>query len=93
MIDAISTYINGVTLDRVSLHDTDAYEDTGINWRIRRGYRALISAYGAPCPVALNAQVTLIDHSGKRVKIVTPRGPPRAFAHPSAPDRRKRHAV
>jgi monoamine oxidase len=74
MIDAISTYINGVTLDRVSLHDMDAYEDTGINWRIRRGYGALISAYGAPCPVALNAQVTLIDHSGKRVKIVTPRG-------------------
>ena len=74
MIDAISTYINGVTLDRVSLHDMDAYEDTGINWRIRRGYGALISAYGAPCPVALNAQVTLIDHSGRRVRIVTSRG-------------------
>jgi hypothetical protein len=26
MIDAISTYINGVTLDHVSLHDMDAYE-------------------------------------------------------------------
>jgi monoamine oxidase len=74
MIDAISTYINGVTLDCVSLHDMDAYEDTGINWRIRRGYGALISAYGAPCPVALNAQVTLIDHSGKRLRIVTSRG-------------------
>ena len=74
MIDAISTYINGVTLDRVSLHDMDAYEDTGINWRIRRGYGALIAAYGAPCPVALNAQVTLIDHSGKRVQVETARG-------------------
>jgi monoamine oxidase len=74
MIDAISTYINGVTLDRVSLHDMDAYEDTGINWRVPRGYGALISAHGAPCPVALHAQVTLIDHSGKRVKIETSRG-------------------
>jgi monoamine oxidase len=74
MIDAISTYINGVTLDRVSLHDMDAYEDTEINWRVPRGYGALLSAYGAPCPVALTAQVTLIDHSGKRVKIETSRG-------------------
>jgi monoamine oxidase len=41
---------------------------------VPRGYGALISAYGAPCPVALNAQVTLIDHSGKRVRIETSRG-------------------
>jgi monoamine oxidase len=74
MIDAISTYINGVTLDRVSLHDMDAYEDTEINWRLPRGYGALISAYGTPCPVALNAQVTRIDHSGRRVRIETSRG-------------------
>lgn len=74
MIDAISTYINGDTLDLVSLHDLTAYEDTGVNWRVRRGYGALIATYGAPCPVALNAQVTLVDHSGKRVKIQTSRG-------------------
>jgi monoamine oxidase len=74
MVDAISTYINGCTLDQVSLHDMAAYEDTGINWRVPRGYGALIAAYGAPCPVALNAQVSLIDHSGKRVRIETSRG-------------------
>ena len=53
MIDAISTYINGCELDRVSILDMDAYEDTDINWRVRRGYGALIAAYGAPCPLAL----------------------------------------
>jgi monoamine oxidase len=74
MIDAISTYINGCELDRVSLLDMDAYEDTNINWRIRRGYGALMEAYGASCPLALNCQVTLIDHSGKRVRIETSRG-------------------
>ncbi len=74
MIDAISTYINGTELDQVSILDMDAYEDTEINWRIRRGYGALVAAYGATCPLALNCQVTLIDHSGKRVRIETSQG-------------------
>jgi len=74
MIDAISTYINGCELDQVSLLDMDAYEDTDLNWRIRRGYGAMIAAYGATCPLALNCQVTLIDHSAKRVRIETSRG-------------------
>jgi monoamine oxidase len=74
MINAISTYVNGCELDQVSILDMDAYEDTGINWRVRRGYGALMMAYGAPCPLALNTQVTLIDHSGKRVRIETSRG-------------------
>jgi monoamine oxidase len=74
MIDAISTYINGCELDSVSILDMDAYEDTEINWRIRRGYGALMAAYGAGCPLALNCKVTLIDHSGKRVRIETSQG-------------------
>lgn len=74
MIDALSTYINGCELDQVSIIDTAAYEDTEINWRVREGYGALIAAYGAPCPFALNADVRLIDHSGKRVRIETSRG-------------------
>jgi monoamine oxidase len=74
MIDALSTYINGCELDLVSILDMEAYEDTEINWRVRRGYGALISAYGALCPLALNCEVTLIDHSGKRVRIETSQG-------------------
>lgn len=74
MIDAISTYINGSELDRVSLLDMDEYEDSNINWRVRRGYGALVAAYGAACPLALNCAVTLIDHSGKRLRIETSRG-------------------
>ena len=52
----------------------DAYEDTEINWRVRRGYGAMIAAYGAPCPLALNCAVSLIDHSGKRLRIETSLG-------------------
>ncbi len=74
MIDAISTYVNGVELDLVSILDMDAYEDTEINWRVRCGYGALIAAYGAPCQVSLSTHVTLIDHSGARIRVETSRG-------------------
>jgi monoamine oxidase len=74
MIDAVSSYINGCELDRVSILDLDAYEDTEINWRVRRGYGALMAAYGASCPLALNCAVNLIDHSGKQLRIETALG-------------------
>jgi monoamine oxidase len=74
MIDAISTYVNGCELDQVSILDMDAYEDTEINWRSRRGYGALMAAYGATLPLALNCEVTLIDHAGKRLRIETSQG-------------------
>ena len=74
MIHAISTYVNGCELDQVSIRDMAAYEDTEINWRVRRGYGALMAAWGAPCPLALNTGVTLIDHSGARLRIETSRG-------------------
>lgn len=74
MLNCVSTYINGVELDRVSIHDMDAYDDTEVNWRVKAGYGALVAAYGAPCPVSLDTQVTLIDHSGKRIRIETSRG-------------------
>jgi len=74
MIDAISTYVNGCELDQVSILDMEAYQDSGINWRVRRGFGLLMLSYGAACPRALNTQVTLIDHSGKRLRIETSQG-------------------
>jgi monoamine oxidase len=74
MIDAISTYVNGSELDNVSILDMEAYEDSGVNWRVRRGYGALMAAYGATCPLALDTHVTLIDHSTPRLRIETSRG-------------------
>ncbi|MBI5129322.1 MAG: FAD-dependent oxidoreductase [Rhodopseudomonas palustris] len=74
MIDAVSTYVNGAELDRVSIHDVEAYRDTGVNWRVRAGYGALIAAYGASCPVVLNCAVSVIDHAGLQVKLETTKG-------------------
>jgi monoamine oxidase len=73
-IDAVSTYINGCELDQASVYDIDAYEETDLNWRVVKGYGTLITAYGRPCNVALNTPVTLIDHSGPRVRIESSRG-------------------
>ena len=59
MIDAISTYINGAELDRVSLHDLKAYEDSEVNWRVRQGYGSLLRAYASRacsrCPPSCRA--------------------------------------
>jgi monoamine oxidase len=74
MIDAISTYVNGCELDQASILDMDAYEDSNINWRVRRGYGALMAAYGATLPLALDCEVGLIDHSAKRLRIETSQG-------------------
>ncbi|UGY18582.1 flavin monoamine oxidase family protein [Bradyrhizobium septentrionale] len=74
MIDAISTYVNGCELDQLSILDFDAYQDSNVNWRVRRGYGALVAAYGAEVPVALNCIVKLIDHAGPRIRIETSRG-------------------
>ena len=74
MIDAISTYVNGCELDQLSILDFDAYEDSNVNWRVKRGYGALVAAYGEQISVARNCEVRLIDHSGKRLRIETSRG-------------------
>jgi monoamine oxidase len=74
MIDAISTYVNGSELDRVSILDMDAYEDTNLNWRVRRGYGTLMASYGASLPLVFKCAVTLIDHSARRLRIETSRG-------------------
>ena len=74
MLDALSTYINGAELDRVSVHDLDAYQDTEVNWRVRLGYGALIATYAKPATILLNTKVSRIDHSGARIMIETDRG-------------------
>ena len=75
LIDAISTYISGAEWGRVSAKDYDRYRDTGVNWRVVKGYGALISACGENFPVALDCEVRAIDHRGKRLRIETANGP------------------
>jgi len=74
LLNAIGNYISGGELADVSARDLASYNDTGVNWRVTQGYGALIEAYAAPLDLRLECKVTLIDHSGARLRIVTPQG-------------------
>ncbi len=76
MIDAISGYANGASLDRVSLHDWAAYEDaaTEDNWALPAGYGTLVVQHAAGVPVRLGTPVTRIDHGGRTIRLDTPAG-------------------
>jgi monoamine oxidase len=74
LINAVSTYINGVELDGVSVHDFYRYHDSGVNWRVREGYGALIAALGAGLDITCDCPATLIDHAQAQLRIETARG-------------------
>jgi monoamine oxidase len=74
MLDAVSTYYSGAELDQVSLRDLARYDDTGVNWRVTKGYGALIADYASGLPVRLNCVVTRIDRRGKNLRIETNAG-------------------
>jgi monoamine oxidase len=74
LLDALSTYINGVELDGLSVHDFVRYRNTGVNWRVEQGYGAVIEAWAIGLDVAFDCPATLIEHGGERLRIATPRG-------------------
>jgi len=74
LLNATSTYMNGVELDQLSVRDFWRYHDTGVNWRITEGYSRLMTALGAGLDIELDCPVSLIDHAGLRLRIETPRG-------------------
>jgi monoamine oxidase len=80
LLDAISTYMNGVELDRLSVRDFRNYHDSGVNWRITEGYSRLMTALSAGIDVTLECPASLIDHSGPQLRIATSRGDLRARA-------------
>lgn len=73
-LDAVSTFYSGAELDRVSARDLARYGDTAINWRVARGYGALVAGHGEGLDVALSTRVTKIDHRAKRVRVETGTG-------------------
>ena len=80
-IDALSSYINGAELDRLSVADFLAYDDAASesNWRLPGGYGAFIAGLGAHLPATLGARVTSIAHD-REVVLETNRGAIRAGA-------------
>lgn len=74
LMDAVSTWINGVELDHVSVRDFFRYRDTHVNWRVTAGYGTLVEAHAAGLDIVRDTPVTRIDHSAARLRLETPRG-------------------
>jgi len=74
LINAVSTYISGAELDRVSARDLARYHDSGVNWRVVEGYGTVIAAHAAPLAVELDCPVRTIDRGGRRLRVETARG-------------------
>jgi monoamine oxidase len=74
LINALGSYITGAEWDRVSAIDFGRYDSTDVNWRVAKGYGALISDCGANLPAVLGCLVRAIDHRGRRLRIETASG-------------------
>jgi monoamine oxidase len=74
LVNAISSYFNGIEFDRVSVQDYAAYEDTETNWRVRDGYGTAIAALAAGLDPVLGCAVARIDHSRAPVQLTTSKG-------------------
>jgi monoamine oxidase len=74
LFDATSTWANAVELKKLSVKDNDRYEDSGVNWRVCRGYGTLLTALAADLPIAFDAPVSRIDHCGRDIVLDTTRG-------------------
>lgn len=72
-MNAVSSYYNGAEFDRVSILDYAAYDDSGVNWRVREGYGVGLVAL-AEGEVQLGCEVSRIDHSGPRLRLLTSQG-------------------
>lgn len=71
MLDAVSSFYSGAELERISARDLARYDDTALNWRLERGYGALVADHGVGLEVSYSTRVTRIDRSGKRLRVET----------------------
>jgi monoamine oxidase len=74
LIDAVSTYVNGVELDRLSTKDFVNYHDTEVNFRVVAGYGALFARFAEDLPITFDCAARVIDRSGARLLIDTSKG-------------------
>jgi monoamine oxidase len=74
LLDATSTWGNAVELAKLSVKDNDRYEDSGVNWRVRRGYGTLLATLAEELPIVFDTPVSRVDHRGRDIVLDTKRG-------------------
>ena len=82
-LQAISGFMNGAALERVSVADYTAYDNasTGCNWRTPAGYGTLIAtSLPHPIDLRLSTPAQSIELGGGGVELTTPVGAVRARA-------------
>lgn len=74
--EALSGYMNGASLDRLSIRDFLAYDDAASdnNWRVVEGYGTLIAASLPRVALQLSSPVCRIGMTSEGVELVTARG-------------------
>jgi monoamine oxidase len=74
LLNALSSWINGAELDRISVRDHARYDDSGVNWRVTAGYGRLIEAHAGGLSVFLGCAARRVDRSGRLVRVTSARG-------------------
>jgi monoamine oxidase len=74
-VDALSSFINGAELDRLSIADFLAYDDAAseTNWRLPDGYGHFIAGLADRLPTSLGTRVTAIAQD-REIMVETDRG-------------------
>ena len=75
-LDALSGYINGTSLETLSVSDYLAYDDAAsdTNWRVPAGYGTLVSGAVPRVPLALSTPVRRINHHRSTLALETLHG-------------------
>jgi len=75
-LNAVSSYINGAALDRVSVADWLNYDNAASshNWRPRGGYGSLVARLGAPLEHRLATPVSAVSRLPEAVQLTTDDG-------------------
>ena len=75
-VDALSGFMNGVEIDRLSTRDFLRYDDAASdnNWRLPGGYGTAIARLGAGLPVSLGVRVTAVRERSGGVRVETDGG-------------------
>jgi monoamine oxidase len=76
LIEALNGYLNGTSLAKTSAADFMAYWDSSgdSNWRLPKGYGALVAALGHGLDVRTGCIVRQVDLSAAGVRLVTDKG-------------------
>lgn len=74
MFDAVMGWVMSVDGDEVSSVDYARYQDSEVNWAVKRGLGALVGHAARELQIQLSTPVQTIDHRGPLVKIETQRG-------------------